>query len=64
MAHVLGVPSPKEDIDGSMVGDVYYEENDLERIVHYCERDLITVAQVFLMLRNVELLTEDDIVNV
>ena len=64
MAHVLGIPSPKEDIDGSMVGDVYYEENDLERIVHYCERDLITVAQVFLRLRNVELLTEDDIVNV
>jgi hypothetical protein len=59
---VLGIPSPKEDIDGSMVRDVYYEENDLERIVQYCEQDVITVAQVFLKLRNEELLAEDHIV--
>jgi len=58
------VPSPKEDIDGSMVRDVYYEENDLERIVQYCERDVVTVAQVFLRLRNEELLDEDQIVHV
>ena len=64
LAHVLGVPSPKEDIDGSMVRDVYYEENDLERIVKYCERDVVTVAQVFLRLRNEELLKEDEIVYV
>ena len=62
MAYVLGIPSPKEDIDGSMVRDVYYEEKDLERIVHYCERDVITVAQVFLRLRNESLLGEDQIV--
>lgn len=64
MAHVLGIPSPKEDIDGSMVRDVYYEENDLERIVKYCERDVVTVAQVFLKLRNEGLLKEDEIVYV
>ena len=64
MAHVLGIPSPKEDIDGSMVRDVYYEEKDLQRITHYCERDVITVAQVFLRFRNEELLTEGQIVNV
>ncbi|MEJ2583542.1 MAG: 3'-5' exonuclease [Robiginitalea sp.] len=64
LAHVLGVPSPKEDIDGSMVRDVYYEENDLERIVKYCERDVVTVAQVFLRLRNEGLLTDDQIVYV
>ncbi|MCO5724313.1 3'-5' exonuclease [Robiginitalea marina] len=64
LAHVLGIPSPKEDIDGSMVRDVYYEENDLERIVKYCEQDVITVAQVFLRLRNEELLKEDQIVKV
>ena len=62
LAHVLGVPSPKEDIDGNMGRDVYYEENDLERIVQYCERDVITVAQVFLRLRNESLLGEDQIV--
>ncbi|MBC2838344.1 3'-5' exonuclease [Robiginitalea sp. SC105] len=64
LAHVLGVPSPKEDIDGSMVRDVYYKEKDLERIVHYCERDVITVAQIFLRLRNEELLREDQIIHV
>ena len=64
MAHRLGIPLPKEDIDGSMVRDVYYEENDLERIVKYCERDVVTVAQVFLRLRNEGLLAEDQIVHV
>ncbi len=64
MAHVLGIPSPKEDIDGSMVRDVYYEENDLERIIHYCERDVVTVAQVFLKLRNENLMKEDQIIRV
>ena len=47
-----------------MVRDVYYEEHDLERIVHYCERDVVTVAQVFLRLRNEDLLAEDQIVHV
>ena len=64
LAHVLGVPSPKEDIDGSMVRNVYYEEHDLDRIVQYCERDVVTVAQVFLRLRNEEMLAENQIVRV
>jgi hypothetical protein len=64
MANILGIPSPKEDIDGSMVRDVFYEEQDLERIIHYCERDVITVAQVFLRLRNDHLLEEEEIKNI
>ncbi len=64
MAKVLGIPSPKEDIDGSMVRTVFYEEGDLDRIIHYCERDVLTTAQVFLRLRNEELLTENEIVHV
>ena len=64
MAHVLGIPSPKEDIDGSMVLPVYYEDKDLERIIKYCEQDVITVAQIILRLRNEELLTEEEIVYV
>jgi uncharacterized protein YprB with RNaseH-like and TPR domain len=64
LAQALGIPSPKEDIDGSMVRDVYYEENNLDRIIHYCERDVVTVAQVFLRLRNETLLKEDQIINV
>ncbi|MDO6489954.1 MULTISPECIES: 3'-5' exonuclease [unclassified Cellulophaga] len=61
MANVLGIPSPKEDIDGSMVRDVFYVDNDIDRIVKYCELDVIAIAQVFLRLRNEELLDADEI---
>lgn len=61
IANVLGIPSPKEDIDGSMVKEVYYQEKDLDRIIRYCELDVITTAQVFLRLRNDSLLEEGEI---
>lgn len=61
MANVLGIPSPKEDMDGSMVRDVFYKENDLERIVTYCELDVVTTAQVFIRLRGDELLVANEI---
>jgi len=64
MAYVLGVPSPKDDIDGSQVRDVFYEENNMARIIAYCEKDTITVAQILLKLRNEELLEEDEILSV
>lgn len=48
LAKVLGVPSPKDDIDGSMVNEVYYVQKDLDRIVEYCQKDVITLAQVLL----------------
>ncbi|MEO2050523.1 MAG: 3'-5' exonuclease [Allomuricauda sp.] len=61
LAYVLGIPSPKEDMDGSMVKDVYYEENDLDRIITYCELDVVTTAQVFLRMRNEDLLKDEEI---
>ena len=61
LAYVLGIPSPKEDMDGSMVKDVFYKENDIDRIITYCELDVVTTAQVFLRLRNEELLTDEEI---
>ncbi len=64
LANILGIPSPKEDIDGSMVRDVYYEEGNLDRIVAYCELDVITLAQIFLRLRNEPLLQEDKIIHI
>ena len=48
MAAVFNVPSPKDDIDGSQVYSVYYEEKNLERIVEYCQKDVLTLAQVLL----------------
>lgn len=64
LTYVLGVPSPKEDIDGSEVAKVYYEEKNLDRIVKYCERDTIAVAKIFLKLNNQELLKEQQIIKV
>jgi DNA polymerase elongation subunit (family B) len=50
LAHVLGIPTPKDDIDGSQVGDVYWSQRDLPRIVTYCQKDVMTVAQVYLRM--------------
>ena len=64
LTKVLGVPSPKDDIDGSEVARVYYEEKDIDRIITYCEKDVIAVAQIFLRFRREELLIEDEIIHV
>ena len=64
MTHVLGIPSPKDDIDGGEVRDVFYKENDVDRIMRYCEKDTIAVAQIILRLRNEELLINDEILRV
>ena len=61
---ILGVPSPKDDINGSEVAHVYYKKKDLQRIVTYCEKDTIAVAQILLRFNNEALLKEEDIVKV
>lgn len=61
LAHTLGVPTPKDDIDGSMVGDVYWKEKDLTRIVTYCQKDVVTVTQVYLRLQGQSLIANENI---
>ena len=61
---ILGISSPKDDIDGSEVANVYYKEKNLQRIVSYCEKDTIAVAQILLRFNNQELLKEKDILGV
>jgi len=63
LTHILGVPSPKDDIDGSEVARVYYKDKDIDRIIKYCEKDTIAVAQIFLRLRGDSLLSNDDIIH-
>jgi 3'-5' exonuclease len=50
---VLDIPTPKDDIDGSMVGGIYYIEKDLERIVRYCEKDVIAIIRVLMRFMNI-----------
>ena len=61
LTSVLGIPSPKDDIDGSEIFRVYYEEKNVERIVTYCQKDTIAVAQVILRLRGEIVLEADEI---
>lgn len=63
LTNVLGIPSPKDDIDGSEVYRVYYEEQEIDRIITYCEKDTIAVAQIFLRLRGDELLHDNEIIH-
>lgn len=64
LTNILGIPSPKDDIDGSQVRNVYYEENDIDRILIYCEKDTVAVAQILLRLRQEELLEDNEITSV
>jgi predicted PolB exonuclease-like 3'-5' exonuclease len=64
LTKVLGVPSPKDDIDGSEVAKVFYKDKDIDRIATYCEKDVIAVAQIILKLRFQKLLTSDEILKV
>jgi predicted PolB exonuclease-like 3'-5' exonuclease len=64
LTNVLGIPSPKDDIDGSEVYRVYYKEKEVDRIIVYCEKDTIAVAQIFLRLRGDDLLHDHEIVHI
>lgn len=61
LAKCFGIPSPKDDIDGSMVGHTYWQLNDLERISTYCKKDIVTTAQVLLKYKLRELLKPESI---
>jgi 3'-5' exonuclease len=59
LCDLLGLASPKESLSGDRVGPTYYEENDLEKIRHYCEQDVLAVARVFQRLRYQAPITDD-----
>jgi DNA polymerase elongation subunit (family B) len=48
---VFGIPTPKDDIDGSQVAAVYYGENNIQRIALYCQKDVVATARVFLRMQ-------------
>ena len=64
LTSILGIPTPKDDIDGSMVAAVYYEEHDITRIARYGEKDVIAVAQVILRFMNLPAIGTDKIESV
>jgi 3'-5' exonuclease len=64
LTSVLGISTPKDDIDGSMVASVYYTEKDPERIVRYCEKDVLAIVQVLLRFMRLPGIEEDKIESV
>lgn len=59
---IFDIPSPKDDMDGSDVHRVFYEENDLPRIATYCEKDVIATAQLYLRLKLMPLIKDENII--
>ncbi|MDO9000256.1 MAG: 3'-5' exonuclease [Bacteroidota bacterium] len=62
LAHVFGIPSPKDEIDGSMVSKTFYEEKNLEKIAKYCQKDVITLARVYNRFVGLGNLPDEDII--
>lgn len=60
---IFNIPTPKDDIDGSMVNEVYWKENDLERIAIYCQKDVVALTQLFLRFKNEDLILETNIIH-
>ncbi|MCF6185529.1 MAG: ribonuclease H-like domain-containing protein, partial [Bacteroidales bacterium] len=61
---ILNIPTPKDDIDGSMVAEIYYKEKNLKRIAVYCEKDVVAVTQLFLRYKNQDLIKDENIISV
>jgi len=62
LAYIFGLPSPKQELDGSKVGSTYWQKRDLESIVKYCCIDVVTLANVYLCLRGLEPFNENIVV--
>lgn len=58
---IFDIPTPKDDIDGSMVANVYYKEKNLPRIKDYCEKDVVALIQLMRKYKNMELISEEAI---
>ena len=58
---IFDIPSPKGDMDGSQVARVYWEENNLERIVEYCQNDVQAIVQLMLRYKGMELIKTENV---
>ncbi|MBL7890556.1 MAG: 3'-5' exonuclease, partial [Bacteroidia bacterium] len=62
LAHIFNIPTPKDDIDGSDVARVYWEEKDMKRIVTYCQKDVLTVARLLLRFMGEQQIEDKNVV--
>ena len=57
---IFNIPTPKDDIDGSQVGNVYYKDFDIQRIARYCEKDTFAIAQLLLRFKGEPLISPEN----
>lgn len=62
LTSIFNIPTPKDDIDGSMVNEVYWKDKDLHRITEYCQKDVVALVQLFLKFRNDSLVDQTNII--
>lgn len=56
LTNIFNIPTPKDDIDGSQVAKIFYEDQDIDRIINYCEKDVIATIQLFQKYRGQDLI--------
>ena len=59
---IFDIPSPKDDINGSQVGEYYWVRKELPRIVIYCQKDVVAIAQLLLRYKGMSLIEENNII--
>jgi DNA polymerase elongation subunit (family B) len=62
LAAIFDIPTPKDDIDGSMVAEVYWKEDNLNRIKTYCQKDVVTTARIIQKFKRLEALSDEQII--
>jgi predicted PolB exonuclease-like 3'-5' exonuclease len=61
---VFNIPTPKDDIDGSQVAQVYYREGNLDRIIRYCEKDTMALANLLLKFKGEAIIPTENLLSV
>ena len=60
LCELFDIPTPKDDIDGSQVADVYYKEKDVDRIAKYCEKDVVATAKIYCKMKQIEMFIDPE----
>jgi len=61
---IFDIPTPKDDIDGSEVANVYYLGKDLDRIVRYCEKDTLALTNLMLRYKGEQIISIENLLRV
>jgi len=62
LAYLFEIPTPKDDIDGSMVSATFWVEKDLDRIKTYCQKDVVTVVRLFQKFNNEQFVLDENVI--